>query len=407
MRIGTSAKAYWMITKLNLEPPVEVRYRLDIIASALFGIYSGIIAPFISIAAIALGAKPWHIALLAAAPFIGKILSVFGGAYVGKYSKRKTFIVCCIVDRTCWMLTAFIVSPMLFSLLVVFLFLVDMFRGPAHMSILHAMYPNGVRGSIITRLMTVAGALGFIATLITGYALDYLGTMGHRVLFPIGAAFGLISLLVFRNIDIPEIDERRSTKETLQYIITLFRANRPLQKFLVFTTFVEGSQLLLAPLIPLLLVTTLHLPNKIIGVLFGIQTLSTILLSPFIGQLIDKYGPIVMLRSLGLTTAVATLFFFSSQWYMLIPSFILLGCVSAGIFPSFIESQKLFVPPSRVSDSGAVVATISGIRGAILPFVAVSLATSLGYPTTFFIIMIVSLMSSVVFSMDAHYQSSV
>lgn len=377
---------------MNLESVVKKRYHLDIIASGLYGIYSGIIAPFISIAALVLGAKPWHIALLTAAPFIGKILSVFGGAYIGNYSKRSVFILTCIIDRTCWMLTAFIASPTLFSFLIVFLFLVDMFRGPAHMSILHAMYPTGVRASVVTRLMAVSSALGFIATIITGYALDY---VSHRVLFPIGAAFGLISLLVFRKIDIPEIDERRNIKETLHHIFVLFKTNKVLHKFLIFTTFVEGSQLLLAPLIPLFLVNTLSLPNKIIGILFGIQTLTTIFFSPLIGNLIDKFGPIKMLRILSITTLISTSFFFFSNWLALIPAFILLGCIGAGVFPSFIESQKLFVPVSRVNDSSAIVATVSGIRGAVFPFIAVSLSTTIGYTWTFAIIMIVALLSLV------------
>ena len=87
-----------MIRKLLLDTAVEQRYRRDIVASALFGVYSGIINPFMSIAALALGAKPWHIALLSAAPFLGKILSIVGGAYIGNHSKRKIFIISCIVE---------------------------------------------------------------------------------------------------------------------------------------------------------------------------------------------------------------------------------------------------------------------------------------------------------------------
>ena len=389
-----------MLPKLHLDPAVLARYRLDALASALYGVFSGIIMPFISIAALTLGAEPWHIALLTAAPFAGKILSLIGGAYIGQRSKRTIFILSCIVERICWMLTAFIVSPTYFSFLAVLLYLVEMFRVPAHISIIHAMYPTGVRGSIITRLMMVAGALGFIATLFTGYLLD---SVSHRILFPIGAIFGLLSLLVFSKINVPEIDERRTPKETLRHILILCKGNKPLHKFLLFTTFIEGSQLLLAPLIPLFLVQVLTLPKKLIGVLFGIQTLATILLSPFLGHFLDRLGPIRVLRFLGIAAMLGTAFFFFGHWLILIPAFILLGCIGAGIFPSFIESQKLFVPPSRINDSSAIVATVSGIRGATLPFLAVSMSVTLGYTVTFAIIIAIAFIGTVLYSTDAHY----
>lgn len=169
------------------------------------------------------------------------------------------------------------------------------------------MVPANSRGWYFSRRTLIATAVGVVAGVLGGIAVDYFDKTnnemtGFGVTFGAGAVLGLISMVFFlRMQDIPrEHPVRANLGESLRQLKAPLK-DKNFRTVLIFTTLFAASQGLAGGLYTTYARETLHLPFTVIQ-LFGFShAVATIAFVKIWGFLSDKYGnkPILVISAAG------------------------------------------------------------------------------------------------------------
>jgi hypothetical protein len=272
---------------------------------------------------------------------------------------------------------AFFSNPLWIILISGIFWLLEAFPNPGYTRIIQKIYPSEVRGKVMS--LVRVGRIGAImlVTPVAGWALDHLG---YAVLFPLGACLGLASTLFFAQVEVNEGPLPARQTRTLAELWQILREDRAFAYYLRSFALYGTGTLLSWTLYPLVQVDRLHLSYSELGVLGLVQ--SIFWLSGYLlwGRLVDRRGGLFVLRATCLLAVFAPgSYLFATAGWMLLPAFAVQGLVNSGWDMGMINAGIQLAGPHRVTEYAALQSTIIGIRGMIVPLVAVTLLR-LGVP---------------------------
>jgi MFS transporter, DHA1 family, inner membrane transport protein len=360
--------------------PDNVRRNLwiETIASVAFGIFYAAALSFMPVVLRRLGASSTLLAIYTAQTYLGSVLSTLGVLMMRRRRPLLFATAFWLLSRSLLLATALITQADWLLILTAVFWLLEAFPGPAYARVIQAIYPARYRGRAlsIVRLGLVLAVL--LVTPLAGMALDYIG---YRVLFPVGAAIGILATLIFSRL---RVDERALPVQQARSLGGVWRLLGQNRRFAIYMLgfALHGLGFLMGlPLFAIVQVDRLQLSYTTLGYLGLAQSLFWLVGNVFWGRLVDRHGGLWVLRA---NVAVAVLVPLTYSWafdaWTLLPAFIAHGIISAGIDLALISSGIELADPESVAEYSALQATIIGVRGMIGPFVGVALL-GVGVPT--------------------------
>lgn len=383
-------------------------YYYDSLGIIAFAFFAGLSASFFPIIARKLGASSFQMALLTSAPFMGALFTLYWARLSHNAISQMDFFVKVKLLARAVILFAFLaINPWIFILLVFLNSLLEQAGSPAYVRIMKEIYSDDYRGRAMGYVrMEMALAAVFTAYL-GGFLLDH---FSYRYIFPLGAVFGIISVIYFGKIKVQKnnVKQKRKKRGILpREILEVFKKDKP---FALFQTifFIRGfAALMVMPLFPIFLVDHLGISNTSMGKLVSLASVFLIFSYLFWGHYIDKKGSC---RSLALSFFLASFIplcysFASSIWYI-VPASIISGfTLGAG------ELARVHFITNRTKSKDihtyqGIDFTLMGLRGVIAPFLGVALMYWIGMKSVFIIsFCLIAISSLMMFLADRYYFS--
>jgi DHA1 family inner membrane transport protein len=341
------------------------------------GVYIGGIMPFIMVIA----RKQLHmseglIGLMSAAPFIGNLFALLWANSVQGKPKMPYVVWPCIIGRGLFIAMLFVVTPFWYAAIVtVSQFLVTI-CGPPYAAIMKDIYPDSSRGRMMGYVRVVIALGNVLTALAVGHLL---GGWNYRFVFPIAAAFGILSTMFFRTIKTsPPSDEEIADKKRIhEFMIDSVKLLGEDRRFFWFSlsVFIYGfGNLLLLPVFPIFQVDRLHYGTGDVAWLTLVFNVVWMFSYLFWGRYVDEVHPLrailinVLLSMLIPLNYVLVGLLHNPSIYLLFPSAVFSGVNAAGIELAYFNSVMRFAEPRRVATYMALFTWLGGIRGSIAPF---------------------------------------
>jgi MFS family permease len=258
-----------------------------------------------------------------------------------------------------------------------FYWLLELFPAPGYTRILQKIYPDAVRGKLMSIVRMGRVSTVMLVTPLAGWALDH---FGYAFLFPVGGFLGILAVLLFAKLDVNEGPLPARQTKTLTELVFILRQDRRFAYYLLSFTVYGMGTLMSWTLYPLVQVDRLGLSYSELGLLGMIQSTFWLVGYLFWGRLVDQRGGLFVLRA---TCGIAVMAPFSYIWategWMLIPAFMAQGVINAGWDMGLINAGIQLADAERVTEYAAIQATVVGLRGVVAPLVGVGLLR-LGIP---------------------------
>lgn len=356
------------------EEPVRRNAVLDLWGAVAYGFFFGAALQFIPVVLRNLGASTEMLALYTSQTYLGSILTSFSIVLMRRRRTKSFAVACWYAARAIFLFVGLVRDvPWLVLLTAVFWFL-EAFPSPAYTRIVQVIYPEAIRGKILS-LVRLGMTVAVVAiTPLAGWALD---TWGYQILFPLAGLMGILATVFFNRIEVNEGPLPPRQTKTFAGLFAILRTNRPFAMHLLsFTVYGLGALLGFA-LYPVVQVDRLGLSYTQIGLLGLAQSVFWLLGFLYWGGAVDRRGGLWVMR---VNLLIAFLVPFSYIWatsgWMLLPAFIAQGIISAGVDLGLINTSIQLAEPDKVAEYAAVQATTIGLRGALAPFIGAWLYNS-------------------------------
>lgn len=356
---------YWTSVPSN----IRRNFSLDLGASILVGVYVAVIINFVPVVARRLGANPFLLSLITAAPAAGNIIAVLTTHYMQGHRKMPIMVTAWCAARGLFLLSPLIIAPLPFALIVVLHWVILSLPIPGYVEIMRQVYPDQYRGRAMAYVR-----VGFTAciTLITPLAGWLLDVWGYRFLFPIASVFGILTALTFGQMRVEEAITH-ARHDLLEPWRVLFRDARYRDYNAAFFIYGFGS-LMTAPLIPLMLVDELHLNYSQVGLLGMVNSVFWMLFYIVWGRTVDRQGGLWTMRINFILSLVIPLAFFGAQdMWLAALAYAFTGITVAGVDLGWINAIMQFAPRDRISDYTALHSGLVGLRGIAAPLTGTAL----------------------------------
>jgi MFS family permease len=363
----------WMVG--TLAPGVRQDMYIDLSAAFTMSMLSTIIT-FIPIILRRSGASTQQVAYYFAITTLGLLTSNISLQLMRRWGMKRVALVCWLVGRGSFLLTAWAFNAT--SLLVIFtiFWVLEAWPSPAYVQLIQAIYPIEQRGRILAAVRVGFVALILTLTPLAGWLLDH---WGFRALLPLAGVSGIVATLIFYKLmrKVPDtlVDASRGNlgSGTGRSAVSAWHILQTDRRMLFYlgANFLFGlGALMAAPLYAIIQVDQLNLSYTVIGLFGFVQSFFWFLGYLFGGRLLDRIGG---LRSLQIVFAINALvmlpYIWATQGWMLLPSFIAAGLVTAGADLAILYTVSSLAGPERVPEYAALNATVSGLRGLLGPFI--------------------------------------
>ena len=353
--------------------PADLRrnFTLDLTTATLVGVYVAAINTFVPVVARRLGASPFLLSLITAAPAAGNILAVLSAPYLQGRRKMPYMVAAWALGRGLFLLMPLVVLPLPFALIVVASWLIISLPLPGYVEVMQRIYPDAYRGRAMAYVR-----VGFTAciTLLTPLFGRLLDVWSYRYLFPLVAVFGVLAALTFGRVQYKEVISR-ARQGVLEPWRVLWQDARYRDYSVAFFIYGFGS-LLTAPLIPILLVDELHLNYSQVGWLGMVNSIFWMLFYIVWGRTVDRRGGLWTIRLNFILTLVIPLAFFGARGMGLAAlGYIFTGITVAGVDLGWMNAIMQFARRDQISDYTAVHAGLVGLRGIAAPLMGITLMT--------------------------------
>jgi len=368
--------------------PSEARsaYTLDAWSAILTGVYTGSIIPFyLVVAREKLHASPMLVALIVASPFAGNLFSLLWANLMEGRRKMPFATIPWLVGRGFLVLLAITTTPLPYSLIISLSMFITTISSPAYAAIMKDVYPDRQRGRIMGYARVLLAFFQIAATFISGILLK---VVGYRVIFPVGAIFGVASAWVFGRIKTSpptqiEIAGRKGFGQFLMSAFRILKEDHGFRWFALSVVVFGFGVLAVSPLYPIFQVDRLHISYSQVAVLTSVTNIFWMVSFIFWGRYIEKRGS---LRATVITVLLAILcpvnyfvagLFSQPSFWMLIPSAVLFGITNAGIELAYFNTVLDFSDDTTTSRYQALFAFLLGSRGMVAPFVGAAVVDTL------------------------------
>jgi MFS family permease len=369
----------WLVGPLD--PEVRRNMVVDVRAACTHSVMATVIT-FLPIVLRRSGATTEQVAYYFAITTLGLLTTNISVSLMRRWGMKRVALVCWLLGRGSFLLTAIAFNAT--SLLVIFTFfwLLESWPSPAYVQTIQNIYPIEQRGRILAAVRVGLVALTLAMTPLAGWILDH---WGYRALLPLAGFSGLGSSLIFYSLmkHMPDTLAVASARKTSPMQIIRTDARMP---FYLAGVFLFGLGLLMAsPLFPIVQVDRLNLSYTVIGLLGFVQSLFWFLGYLFGGRILDRLGGIRSLQIVFAINAIVILpYIWATQAWMLLPSFIAAGVVTAGADVAILYTVSHLAGAEHVPEYAALNSTISGFRGLLGPFLgSVLIASGWDYSAVF------------------------
>ncbi len=376
------------------------------LAAMYYGIFGGLLIPFIPIIGRKIGASNIEMAFLMAAPYITSLMTflltedIFGKG-------RMCYVVWFnVIGRSFLLLMLFIYSPGYYTLIILLFFFLSAFAIPSYTFVMKSNYPDEQRGRLMGYVRIGMAVLWIIASWIGGYILNK-ETGYYRYVFPAAALFGILSAWEFGKIRIRrEVKAKTKAIPVLDIIKTPF-SDRAFLRFIISYTVFEIGFLMAMPLYPIVMVDYLRITNLQTGALGSVFSFFWLIGFFFWGWYMDKYSIKRVMTLFYLIAAILPfLYLLSFSLPAIAIAFAVAGFAIAAIEMISVNLITHMTQPNLVSRYSAIHITLSGVRGGIFPFVGIGLINIVGIKMVFLISAMLIISAAIAVSSHQYYISS-
>jgi MFS family permease len=375
---GFSARLETQLTG-QLTDGVRQNMHIELWAALAYGAFQAATLPFIPVVLRRAGASPEMIAFYTSQQFVGSVLTAFSIVLMRRRRTMNVITFSWLVGRALFLFFAFIVHPVWMLVLGTIFWLLEAFPNPGYTRILQKIYPDNVRGKVMSLVRVGRISTMVLVTPLAGWALDHLS---YRVLFPVGALFGVAATVLFARLEVNEGPLPARQTRTLPELWRILREDKRFAFYLRSFAFYGSGTLMSWTVYPLVQVDRLHLSYSQLGLLGLAQSVCWLLGYLVWGRLVDRYGGVWVFRA---NILIALIVPFSYIWatnaWWLLPAFMAQGIINAGWDMGLITAGIQLADPERVTEYAAVQGTVVGVRGMVIPYVGVGLL-ALGVPLT-------------------------
>ena len=351
--------------------PAVVRRNLifDFNSAIFYGIFLAGVGTFVPVIARRLGASPFQLSLIVAAPAVGNLIAVLASHYLQQRRKMPFMVAAWSIGRGLFLLMLFVAAPEPFVLIVVAHWLIVSLSVTGYVEVMRAIYPAAIRGRAMAYVRVGFTACATIMTPIFGQLLD---VWSYQILFPLGAVFGILSGLAFGQVTYEETFAT-TRQDWLTPLRILTRDARYRAYSIAFSLYGAGM-LMISPIIPLLLVDELNLSNAQVGWLGMINAIFWMLFYVVWGRSIDRRGGLWTVQiNFVLTLVVPIAFFLAQDLWLLAVAHAFVGITVAGTDLGWMNAIMQFARKEDISHYTALHAFLVGVRGVIAPFAGTAL----------------------------------
>lgn len=340
---------------------------LDFVAAIGLGVTMAVVGALVPTVGRQGGLAPMAVALLAAAPFAGNLLSAFAGR-VGPRSTRQLALAR-LLGAAALASLALGSHPAIVLTAAFAFWLTASFSSPLQVRLWSAMYPAELRGRLIGVMGTGRAAAGGIAAITVGVLADRAGV---PVAVLAAAAVGGICALASAGLRTsrPLEDQRYSAR----HAVRVLSRTPELRSLVVAQAFFGGGMIAASALYPLVHVDRLRLSLADVGLIAIIGSTATTLSFVAWGALVDRHGGRAVLRAASaFGVAGLLLYAFAPAVEVLWLAALVGGFSSAGID---IGIQGGIASTTANEDRAAAMAgwnAVTGTRGLVAPLVSSAL----------------------------------
>lgn len=283
------------------KPKWTKSYYLSSLASS---VSSGMLAPFIPIYALKLGANILQIGLLLSLPSLASTLvQIFWASITTRVGKRKIFIIFSgVVNSIFWAIMGLCKDSNQLLILLGLQSMLSAIGAPAGSGLITTLLPKSLRGRIIAEVNKYSTIGAMLGTLVSGPLLDILSfKLGYFTVFLIAALINLIGVIIFLK-EIPEVEvgKKEEGLSNINYVLK----NRNLRNLIVLRSLFTISVNIAAPYFNVYLVQKYNVSNTIISSLTIASNLFSIASFNLWGEVVDKYGRVTVLTISSMLTSV-------------------------------------------------------------------------------------------------------
>ena len=355
----------------SLSPSVRRVMHIELSMSLAYGVFYATIIPFTQVVLRRMGATVDMLAIFTALLFVGSVFTSFSIVLMRRRRTINIIVFCWLLGRSLFLLTAFVTGAVQLMAISVVFWLLEEFVIPAYTRVVQKIYPDSGRGQVMSTVQMGRVSTILLVTPLAGWALDH---VGYRVLFPIGALFGILATFIFTRIDLDEGELPPRQTKTFSDLWRIIRGNRNFAFYLASHSLFGMGALLCWPLFPVVQVDRLQLSYSEIGILGLVESLTWFLSYLLWGRMIDRRGGLFVLRVICAISIITPLnYLWAQNLWMLLPSAIARGLGMAGFELGRISAGIQLAEPDRVTEYAAIQSTVVGLRGLVTPFVTIGM----------------------------------
>ncbi|MCC6442834.1 MAG: MFS transporter [Armatimonadetes bacterium] len=356
--------------------PEEARqaYEWDARASFLAGVYISAIFPFLGlIARDRLHASEQAIAFMMAAPFVGNLFALFYAHVMEGQNKLPFVIYPALAARFSLLLMVAVTHAWPFVILVSVAQIFATVTSPAYAAVMADVYPDEYRGRIMSYCRGRMALVTLLVAPLAGWALNQ-SEDAYRILFPVGALFGVVGTLCFSRVRTrPPVGERVCWRQSFHFLantVRILKENVPFRWFAMSVFTFGFGNLLTSPLYPIFQVDRLHMTTQQVGLLNNISSAFWMVSYLYWGRFVDRHNPLkAVLINVFLNILIPVNYFLATKPWHLTPSYVIAGITNAGIEMSYFNGILHYSEPNKASQYQALHSSLLGIRGVIAPFI--------------------------------------
>jgi len=323
---------------------------------------------------------------MAAAPAIGYVFATIWAQQMEGKSKLPFVYWTWLAARGLFMTAPFIRTREQFVTLVCATPIIFSVSSPAYTAIMRDIYPDELRGRLMSVVRIVLNAVTLGTALLTGRLLDH--GLDWRTAFLVGGAFGAASAWTFSRIRVPAPQDTASrlpsTAAFFRDTLDILRRN-PGYRWFTASVFVYGfGNLVASTIYPIYQVDRFAITNTEVANLQNVAAGTTILGFFFWGWFMDRRGPLLsVLIAIGIVCTMPITYALAPRVEFLRIAAAAGGLAMSGIELGYLNTTLLFAEPGRAAQYQALHSSFFGIRGTIAPPLAIPLMHALGARSAF------------------------
>lgn len=355
----------------TLDKDVQRNMHIEVISSVAYGVFYACIIPFIPVVLRRAGATPEMIAIYASLQFLGSLTTSLSLVLMRRRRTFNVIITCWLLARSLFLITALVQGSVPLIALGSLYWLLEGFVIPGYTRVVQKLYPDEVRGKVMSTVRMGQVAAVLLVTPLAGWALDHIG---YRTLFPVASLIGIASVILFMRMRLDEGPlPPRQTKALIE-LVQIVRNDRRFGIYLISFALLGVGTMLSWPLYPLVQVDRLHLSYSQIGLLGLVESCMWLISYLVWGRYLDGRGGVAVMRAVCAVSMITPLsYMIAWSGWLLIPASLARGIVMGGFELGRINAGIQLASRERITEYAVIQSTVVGLRGIFGPQISVAL----------------------------------